>query len=430
MPRNLTDLMEAAVSAAPPETHHAADITHLAERRQRRRTTFVAAGVALAVVAVAGVTAGVVHHSPTTPEPAAGYLHDQTIDASSAVPAASVPGYQLQPWTLPSVQDLGKDLAPVPTYSSVDADGRLVVQSYQLTGSEVSLNSTHVYDAPGQAPTRVPSPADGVWLPSFLDDGRLLWSRGSVQGISRPGAYVTDGQGGHPVLLNTDVTLDATSSAAVQDPMVSGDGFWFTVYEDNLPGLNGSRFSLYRSTFSGQATKVADDVAVAAVNDGTVAWVTTEGQVVTMSAAGGRQRTVPVPLSAGCYLPPLPEIEGTAGSPYLAVSSQVLALTERCGSAKNATDEMLAFDVGGHPLVHVTGAFGLSPVLGKDSLVFQTLSTPDPKTFWTLRYDFATGSLASLGSASDSQPIQDPQAAGRFVLWYDKDGGHVGEFTG
>ena len=33
MPRNLTDLMEAAVSTAPPEPHHASDITRLAERQ-------------------------------------------------------------------------------------------------------------------------------------------------------------------------------------------------------------------------------------------------------------------------------------------------------------------------------------------------------------------------------------------------------------
>jgi len=56
MPRNLIDLMEAAVSAAPPEPHHASDITHLAERRQRRRTTFVA-GIAAGALIAAGVAA-------------------------------------------------------------------------------------------------------------------------------------------------------------------------------------------------------------------------------------------------------------------------------------------------------------------------------------------------------------------------------------
>ena len=53
MPRDLTDLMERATTLAPPEPHAAADITRLAERRQRRRTTNIAIGSVLAVV-VAG----------------------------------------------------------------------------------------------------------------------------------------------------------------------------------------------------------------------------------------------------------------------------------------------------------------------------------------------------------------------------------------
>ena len=47
----------------------------------------------------------------------------------------------------------------------------------------------------------------------------------------------------------------------------------------------------------------------------------------------------------------------------------------------------------------------------------------------TLRYDLVTGSLASLGSGANSQGHQGPRAAGRYVLWYDDQGGHVGEFT-
>ena len=75
MPRNLTDLMEAAVSTAPPEPHQAADITRLAERRQRRRTTFVAGAAALAVVAVAGGAFGLTRGQGTTPEPAAPFKY-------------------------------------------------------------------------------------------------------------------------------------------------------------------------------------------------------------------------------------------------------------------------------------------------------------------------------------------------------------------
>src|SRR5690242_21495813 len=102
MSRNLTDLMEAAVSAAPPEPHHAADITQLAARRQLRRTAFVTAGAALAVVAVAGATIGLTQNHRSTPEPAAPvYLRNQTVDGSSAMPVNALPGYRGEPWTQP-----------------------------------------------------------------------------------------------------------------------------------------------------------------------------------------------------------------------------------------------------------------------------------------------------------------------------------------
>jgi hypothetical protein len=91
MPRNLTDLMEAAVSAAPPEPHHASDIARLAERHQRRRTAFVAGATAVAGIAVAGGAFGLTRGRAATPEPADSFLHDQTVDASQAVAASSRP---------------------------------------------------------------------------------------------------------------------------------------------------------------------------------------------------------------------------------------------------------------------------------------------------------------------------------------------------
>jgi hypothetical protein len=107
MPRNLTDLMESAVATAPPEPHLAADITRLAQRHQRRRTTFVAAGAALAVAVVAGALVGLAQNHSSTPEPADHYKHDQTIDLSSSVSASTLPGFHLEPWTIPSIQHFG-----------------------------------------------------------------------------------------------------------------------------------------------------------------------------------------------------------------------------------------------------------------------------------------------------------------------------------
>src|SRR6476660_1776020 len=100
MPRNLSDLFEDAVRAAPPETHFAADITHLAERRQRRRmTAFVAAGASLAVVAAVGLSYGLTHGRATTPEPAGpAYEYGQELDVKDAVAASSLPGFHVLPW--------------------------------------------------------------------------------------------------------------------------------------------------------------------------------------------------------------------------------------------------------------------------------------------------------------------------------------------
>ena len=89
MPRDLSQLMENAVSTPPHEPHLAGDITRLAQRHQRRRTTFVAAGAALVVVAVAGVTVGLSGHQPSTPEPAARY----SFGLASTLPAICIASF-------------------------------------------------------------------------------------------------------------------------------------------------------------------------------------------------------------------------------------------------------------------------------------------------------------------------------------------------
>src|SRR5690348_9203475 len=127
MPRDLNQLMEQAVSSPPHEPHLAGDITRLAQRHQRRRTTFVAAAASLAVAVVAGVTVGLAHNRPTTPEPIARFKYDQTVDLSDAVPASSLPGYQPETYPVPSVQDLGTGNGEWATYREVDAQGRLIV---------------------------------------------------------------------------------------------------------------------------------------------------------------------------------------------------------------------------------------------------------------------------------------------------------------
>jgi hypothetical protein len=43
--------------------------------------------------------------------------------------------------------------------------------------------------------------------------------------------------------------------------------------------------------------------------------------------------------------------------------------------------------------------------------------------------DLATGQLIRLGAGSATRLTGAPRAAGRYVLWYDRQGGHVGELA-
>ncbi len=432
MPRNLTDLMEAAVSTAPPEPHHASDITRLAERHQRRRTTGIAGLAALAVVAAGGLGYGLTRDHATTPEPAGSLLHDQTVDASSAVPASTLPGYRLEPWTVPSVQQLGRGRGPAATYADIDVSGRLIVRDYP--GGADAAPRIRLYDGPGQPPaplTTPPSPGTNsghqiAWIPSFQTDGRLLWNRSApVFEASSVGFHVTDLDGGHDVFVHTHFQIGKETFDG-SGGWVSDDHLWFTSYDSGT--VEGNSLSLYTAAFSGPLTKTADEVAVADVNDGVAAWVTTDGKLVTESAVGGPQHTVTVPITSGCRMATTSELQNTGAHP-LAVSRSVIALTESCGTGKTSHQDILAFDPAGHLLVHVTGLYSFNPSLGHDALVFRGLLSSGFEQTAAFRYDLVTGSLARLSPPSKATVLAYPQAAGDYVLWYDKNGGNVASFN-
>jgi hypothetical protein len=436
MPRNLTDLMESAVSSAPPEPHRAYDITRLAQRRQRRRTSFVAAGAALAVVAVTGAGFGLTRGGhDASPQPAAPYKMGLTVDLSSAVPASAVPGYRIEPWTIPSVQRFGAGLGPLGTYQQVDAAGRLIVEDAP-EGDPAGPLRIRVFDGPGEAPRalqRPPSPGSNSgnpinWIPSFLDDGRLLWHPSApIVDAARAGFHLTDLDGRHDVFVHGHITVGHLTTQDVTRPWVSGDRFWFTSY-DNSSLKGGISNSLYTVTFSGQVTKVAEHVAVAQVGDGTVAWVTTDGEVVTESASTGPQHHVTVPLPAGCHMPSTQVFQNAGQSP-LGVSRSLIALSLTCGTSKTALPQLVAFDEEGRLIVHITGMFSFNPSLGPDELVFQGLDPKAPFSGTAFRYDLVTGTLAQVAPFWKGSPLAYPQGSGDRVLWYDAKGGHVGEFT-
>jgi hypothetical protein len=439
MPRDLTDLMERATAFAPAEPHDAADITRLAARHQQRRTAAIAGGLVLAVV-VAGVTGyGVTRTHDSSPVPAGPYRYGQTVDLSDAVPASTVAGYRLEPWSIASVQHPGPRQGPLATYHSIDADGRLIVVHRRGPEPFQVPEKVRLYDGPGQQaqPLQVPtSPGSNEgrtigWTPSFLDDGRLVWVP-SARDFSKAssGFHVTDLRGGNDLFVPSGFhvgngSFDGTPGTDHQH--VSEDDFWFPVYQDHLPDFGGSAYSVYHATFSGELTEVAEDVATMALGGGRVAWVTTSGELVTEDSAGGPQRRVDVPLTPGCRMPSPQELQTGAGTGALAVDDSVIAMAESCGEGKDQRLEMLAFDLSGRLLVHVTGVYAFDPSFGDDSLVFVGLELPVNQT-GTFRYDLVTGTLARLDIAGKGRMLHAPRVAGDYVLWYDGAGGHVARF--
>lgn len=427
MPRNLTDLFEDAVRAAPPEPHLAGDITRLAERRQRRRTTFVAAGAALAVVAGAGGAFGLAQHHPSTPEPAAPtYLYGQQLDVRDAVAATSVPGFRVLPWTQPSVQHLGKGSVTLPTYAGVDASGRLIVETYRY-GGIVELRTVRLYDAPGQPAAPLPPPASSGpdsterWIPSFTGDGRLLWSSTSLQGAPSGvnTVHVTDLSGGQ------DVSVTAGSVNGGVHAWVTGDRVLYEGQQSVTPQGTEIR-RLYTEPLSPgtPARLVARDVVAADVADGVAAWVTTDARVHVANADGSGAREIPVPLDKGCTLTSAPLMSQTQA---VAVSRDVVALTESCGKGAHGFYELLALDTSGRLLVHVEGLSVTAVSLSGPTLAVGGVD--GQRRIQNLVYDLRTGTLVSLGRfAGPRLETGTPQVEGRYVLWYDRSG-HVGEFT-
>jgi len=420
MPRDLTDLMESATRAAPPETHPAADITRLAARRHRRRTTSIAVAASVAVIAAGtagyGLTRG---NGGSTPEPAAPLKLDQNVDLSQVVPADSLPDYTLQPWTIRSVQRF-PDGTRIPTYQAVDSAGRLLVVDAPGGTQTQGPFRVRLYDAPGGAaqPLRAPTSSGKAgsgattWLPAFYGDDQLLWHQAT--GGSGPPAelHVTDLRGGHDQVV--PATFRVGGRTLVVDPAnVTAGSMWMTSpVRTSTAGF--SVYDVYRGTFSGDATKVGTGVSLLDVGSEAAGWVTTHGQVFVQSATGAPPEQVRVPLGQGCRVPPAALLQGTGA---FAVGSSAVALGERCGSGGRATDVLLVFDLSGRPLARITGVTAFNLSFAGDALLFQGNGI-------MLRYDLVTGTLAELGAPTGRGAQAPPRGAGSYVLWYD-DRGHV-----
>src|SRR5262245_52736355 len=184
MPRDLTDLMERATSFAPPELHAADDITRLAQHAQRRRTTGLAAGLAVAVIAAAAIGYGTTRdRADRDQQPISPYQTGVHQSLAKAVTADAAPGFTALDYGVPSYADLGKDLQPAPRYADVDASGRLLVQNPTTDDANGTITLTTTYqllDGPGATPASVTAPPlafppASLAHVSFSGAGGLAW---------------------------------------------------------------------------------------------------------------------------------------------------------------------------------------------------------------------------------------------------------------
>jgi hypothetical protein len=444
MPRNLTDLMESAVATTPPEPHHAADITRLAQRHQRRRTTFVAAGAALAVVAVAGGAFGLTRGHDTTPEPADTYRMNQHQKLSDAVLAATASGFRTLTYDAPSLRPAHGSNGAIPLYSDVDAQGRLLAIHVSGPGTRARVTYS-LLDGPGTPPRPVPAPpisnsqspgslqGSTTWEWGYTGDDHLLWRKENTGGNLGVDARVTglDGTGTVAVQVSfADVHFQGKFGiASTRNVWIDGGRAWFDVTTRSNDSLKHpvEFVSLYSSKLGSTAGPRAEsprDALEIDVSHGKAVWVDATGQkVFAEDLATGAQHQVPVPLGVGCRMPPatayVNEIQNDVQT-----NGALVAVNEVCGSDDA---HVVVSDLSGHLVTEVDPGVGnsvLAVELGERTLTFAGI-----KPFEWYTDDLTTGTLVRIGDVPSDGIHTMARSDGRYVLWYDAKGGHVGEFT-
>jgi hypothetical protein len=439
MPRELTELMERAVAHAPEEPHLAGDITRLAERRQRRRTTWLAAGVAAAMV-VAGVAGyGVTRKHATTPEPIGPWKYGQHHTLSDATASADAPWFHIYDYPVPSVLPGRGDLAPVAEYLDVDPHGRLLTMRARFTGvgthDEGTAATYAMVDGP-QGPVRaLPSPYQGLVLePEFTADDGLLWPGPGVSG-DHVHDWVTDLRGGNTALVRFGGEIPGGKTVGGHPVVASwweGGRMWLSaVTKDDFPGSRQwvSLFSFDPAHPTALRAEKPHDVVALDVGGGTAVWL--DGTTVRAEdLATAAVRTVPVPIDAGCHVLSADDLSGLPVPAYLSTDGDLVSLVEQCQRSWH----LVVTDLAGRVVADVdsgTDDFVVRPTLTGDLVVFAGggyVKGAGPMRSYAL--DLRSGRFVRLGDRQRIGMSQVVTGAGRYVLWYDQDGGHVGRLTG
>jgi hypothetical protein len=440
MPRDLTDLMESATSFAPPEPHDADAITRLAVQRQRRRTTSLVGGVALAVVVAGAAGYGAAHGHESTPEPLGPYRYGQHPTLADAVTSAHAPWFRTFDYGVPSVLPGAHDRGPVAEYLDVDAQGRLAAMQAHWSADGQELSATYqVVDGPGGHVHQVPEPSTGLprgAVPpvSFTSDGRLLWGVSDGNG-SAIFAAVTDRDGQDPVAMGRTMAGVPGKTGPLPhskvDVWFDGGRVWFSALtKDDFPGHNEwiSLFSFDPAHPSVLRAEKPQNVSTIDVAGGEAVWL--DGSTVRAEdLATGDVRVVGVPIDAGCHAPAVSEFSGGLVTGYLTTDGDLLSLLEECQNSWH----VVVTDFAGRVVADVDsgpGKWVFRPTLTGDILGlggggFRKGTGPS----YSYALDLRTGRFVRIGRPQRIGLPANIAASGRYVLWYDRAGGHVGELT-
>ncbi len=442
MPRDLTDLMERATSFAPPETHDAGDITRSAARRHRRRTTGIAGGVAAAVLIAAAAGYGVTRGHASDPEPAAPYRYGMHQKLADAVSSAEASGFRVLPYDAPSVLPAKGHFNAFGEYADIDDQGHLI--HVALEGPRESFRSTLAYsvlDGPGQASRPVVAPPvpgagkeiqGGPWTTTFTEDGRILWRGSQTVDNELENDRVTNDDGsGVQAFTSTLSSVRADTVVGfptVRDVWIDDGRAYLSLVTAQSKSLKNptETVSLYQLGAGSAQPRAAEPSAALAidVSHGTAVWIDpTATTIHAEDLETGAQHVVPMPIDEGCRIPPRQSYFNGVLK-LLSTNGDLVALTEYCGEATR----IVVTDLRGRLVTDVdAGPKGglYSATLGERTLTFASVTG---STVWYAD-DLVTGRLVALGRGAIDGLNNEATSAGRYVLWYDGDGGHVGEFT-
>jgi len=161
-----------------------------------------------------------------------------------------------------------------------------------------------------------------------------------------------------------------------------------------------------------------------AVGGGEAVWVD-DTTVRALDLATGAERTVPVPMDPGCELPPASLLVDGSFPGVVTTNGRLVSLLEVCAGSSH----LVVTDLDGRLVTDVAStAPGYLRFARLSGYVLTFEGDASDGSISPYVDDLANHRLVRLGT-SRQQLVDAPRANGRYVLWYDARGGHIGRFT-